>query len=279
MSSPARTFAPIRSAQSWIERLARLGYASKGLVYLIMGALTAAAGIGERHGKSLDRKSAIDFIASMPLGRMLLVLMSLGLLGYALWRVISGFADSDDRGTDLKGLLLRAGSILRGLFYAAFAIGLLRFGLHQSGSGRSSDTTSRHWASRAMDHPYGRLLIATVGLSLIGYGIAQLVRALRGKLDRHLQWSGVTPATHAMLVRVCCFGIAARALVFGMIGLSLARAAFRRDPAAAHGTSGAFRELEALPFGGWLLTAAGLGFVAYGVYALINARFRSIRAS
>ena len=268
----------VRSAKSWIERLARVGYASKGVVYLIMGMLAAAAGLGNGHGKIADRKNAVDFIASMPLGRPLLVLMSLGLFGYAAWRVISGFDASADVEKGARGLLLRAGSVIRGLLYAAFAFGILRFVMRRGNSGQGSDATSRHWTARVMDHPSGRLLIAMAALALIGYGIYQLSRAVQGKLDRHLQWSGVTAGTRRILERVSSFGIGARGVVFGLIGISLARAALRHDPAAAHGTSGALREIGGLPFGSWLLTVAGLGFVAYGLYALINARFRSIHA-
>lgn len=273
-NSTARSSVP--SANAWIERLARLGYASKGVVYLLMGSLSAAAGLGHRHGQIADRKSVIDLIASMPFGRLLLLLMALGVLGYAAWRVISGFGTSEHQGDDAKSQLLRAGSVIRGIFYALFAFGIVRLVMHHGGKLRSSDATSRHWAARAMEHPFGRWLIGGVGLALIGYGLYQFARAARRKLDRHLQWSGVAAATRELLIKVCCFGIAARAVVFGLIGISLIRAALRHDPRAAHGTSGAFREIGGLPFGGWLLTVAALGFVAYGIYAFINARYRSI---
>lgn len=279
MNSPATLLPSVRSTKSWIERLARLGYASKGLVYLLMGSLSAAAGLGNRHGDIADRQSAIDFIASMPFGRMLLLLMALGLTGYAAWRIIIGFDGSEQREQDARALLLRAGSVIRGVFYALFALGIVRLVLHQGGNRRGSDATSRHWASRAMDHPFGRLLIGGAGLALIGYGIYQFVRAAKGRLDRHLQWRGVASNIRNLLIKVCCFGIAARAVVFGLIGSSLVRAAMHHDPHAAHGTSGAFREIGGLPFGGWLLTLAALGFVAYGIYALINARYRTMQAA
>jgi Domain of Unknown Function (DUF1206). len=204
--------------------------------------------------------------------------MALGLLGYASGGLINGLADPEHRGNDLKGLALRSGSALRGLFYGAFAVGIIRFVAHRGNSGKGSDATSRHWAARVMDHPFGRVAVAIAGLSLIGYGIYQLVRAVSGKLDRHLQWAGVSPATKQMLIRICSFGMGARGVVFGLIGISLMRAALRQEASAAKGTSGALRQIGGLPYGGWLLTVAGLGFAAYGVYAFINARFRRIQA-
>ncbi|HKO59372.1 MAG TPA: DUF1206 domain-containing protein [Thermoanaerobaculia bacterium] len=256
-----------------IEKLARLGYAAKGLVYATIGFLTAMAGL-HRGGAAADRKDAVRFIAHQPLGRTLLFVAALGLIGYAVWRVLSGITDSDRHGADAKGLAVRTGSVIRGLFYAGFALVVLRYLLHKGGAGQSSDAASRHWTARALDVPFGRFLVIAAGLALIGYGLYQLSRAVRGKLSKQLS----SIRNREVLVAVSCFGIAARAIVFAVIGVSLLRAALRQSPSAARGTSGALRELAQLPMGSWILTAVGLGLVAYGVYAFINARYRRIRA-
>jgi hypothetical protein len=264
-----------RSAEPWIERLARVGYAGKGCVYVAMGFLTTLAGL-HRGGGAADRRDALRFIAGMPLGRALLVVIAAGVVGYAVWRVLSGVTDSDRVGSDPKGLILRAGSILRGLFYGSFAFVVVRLLMHQGSGGTSSDRTSRRWTARAFDHPFGRWIVAAAGLILIGYGIYQLTRAANGKISRYLDLSR---ASHErLLIGLSCFGIAARAIVFGAIGVSLIRAAWKHSAAAAHGTSGAMRDLSALPLGHWILTVIGLGLIAYGIYAFINARYRRIRA-
>jgi hypothetical protein len=257
-----------------IERLARLGYASKGLVYATIGLLTAMAGL-HRGGEAADKHDAIRFIAHQPLGRALLFVVAVGLIGYALWRVLSGITDSDRHGADAKGLAVRAGSVIRGLFYAGFALVIVRFLLRKGGAGESSDATSRQWTARALDVPFGRFLVIAAGLGLLGYGAYQFSRAVRGKLSKHL--SSIRRRT--ALVAVSCFGIAARAIVFAVIGISLLRAALRESASAARGTSGALRQLAELPMGSWILTAVGLGLIAYGAYAFINARYREIRTA
>ncbi|MGN6392367.1 MAG: DUF1206 domain-containing protein [Gemmatimonadales bacterium] len=69
-------------------------------------------------------------------------------------------------------------------------------------------------------------------------------------------------------------GIAARGIVFGMVGVLLVRAIAQRDP----GSAGGIREsLDALGHTGhWLLAFVALGLVAYAVYELLNARYRRI---
>jgi len=260
----------------WIERLARLGYVSKGVVYATIGYLTTSAGL-HRGGMAADRRDALAFIASQSLGRALLYVVALGLVGYAVWRVLSGITDSELQGRDLKGIVMRLSYVVRGLFYGSFAVVVIRMLRHTGGPGKSSDSTSRHWTARAFDHPYGRWIVLIAGLTLIGYGIYQCWRAVRGKLSKRLDFSGVTKRTREALVALCCFGIAARAIIFGVIGISLIRAARQHNSAAARGSSGALRQIGALPMGSSILALVGLGLIAYGLYAFINARYRRIR--
>lgn len=257
-----------------IEQFARLGYAAKGLVYATIGFLTALAGL-HRGGTTADRKDAIRFIARQPFGRALLFAVAAGLIGYAVWRVLSGITDSDRHGRDWKGMAVRAGSVVRGLFYAGFAFVVLRYLLHKGGAGQSSDAASRHWTARALDIPFGRFAVIAAGLALIGYGAYQFSRAVRGKLSKHLS----AMRNRRALVMLSCFGIAARALIFATIGVSLIRAAMHRAPSAARGTSGALSDLAGLPMGSSILTLCGLGLIAYGAYAFINARYRRIRTA
>src|SRR5207253_10873139 len=98
-----------RDAAPWVEALARLGYASKAAVYFIVGGLTAASAL-HHHRDAADRQDAFAFIERLPLGRLLLLLLALGLLGYALWRISSAIADSERRGTEPKAIALRIGS-------------------------------------------------------------------------------------------------------------------------------------------------------------------------
>ena len=255
-----------------VERLARLGYVCKGAVYVIIGLLAAASVVGR--GQVTDRQGAVRFILDYPFGHFVLLVMAIGLSGYAAWRVISGVGDSERHGNDAKGVFIRIGSVLRGLFYGWFAIELARQALRHGGGGKSSDRQTRHLTARLMDQPFGRWAVAIAGACVIGYGAYQLYCAVTGKLSKKLPARSIPPA----LLAISRFGLGARAIIFGIIGGSLISAAFHYSASRATGTPGAMRTIAAQPFGGLLLVLVGVGFAAYGVYAFVNARYRNIAA-
>lgn len=261
------------SWQRAVERLARLGYTSKGVVYVLIGLLAAATAAGR--GRITDRQGAFGLILDQPFGRVALLIIAAGLIGYAIWRVNSGFADSERHGNDLRGLAIRAGSVVRGVAYGWVAVELVRRMLHDTGPGKSSDVQARHWTSRAMDKPFGRWVVAIAGLCVIGYCGWQLYCAIQGRFSKHLRTHSMAP----WLIAICRLGLGARAVILGVIGGSFIEAAIHHSSSRARGTSGALRMVAQQPFGGALLVAAGLGLAAYGVYAFANARYRQIHAT
>src|SRR5689334_10736065 len=88
----------VRHASPWVEQLARLGFAAKGVVYVVVGALAAqaAAGVG---GDTTDTHGALEHVLEAPFGRIGLAVIALGLAGYALWAFVQAALDVDDDGT------------------------------------------------------------------------------------------------------------------------------------------------------------------------------------
>ncbi len=252
-----------------IERLARLGYASIGIVYMIVGALAATAGLG-RGGSTGGQKSAFLVILRQPFGRIALGVIALGLVGYTLWRLVSAVTDSEHRGTDAKGWALRAASAGRGLVYGAITIEVVRLMMNKS-SGAGGDQQAKHWTARLMEKPFGPWLVGAAGLGVVAYGAYQLYAAWDAKLSKRLSLGEIDGRVRRKVVAVSRFGIGARGAVFFVIGGSLVLAAVKHNPSAARGTSGA---LASLPEP--LLVVVGIGLAAYGVYALVNARYRRI---
>ena len=251
-----------------IERLARLGYASVGTVYLIMGMLAAAAGLGR--GGTTDHEGVIEYLLDKPFGKPLLVVMIFGLIGYSLWLLASGFTDSDSRGSKPKGIAIRIGATARGLVYAAFIIEIIRLLTHGQSS-EGSEQKADHWTARLMEQPFGRTMVAAVGLTIVGYGAYQLYRAWESKLSKRLHLGEMKASTERKVIAISRFGIGARGIVFLVVGGSLLIAALRHNPSSVHGTRAALGEMPAP-----MLIAVGIGFMAYGIYAFANARYRSI---
>jgi hypothetical protein len=62
--------------------------------------------------------------------------------------------------------------------------------------------------------------------------------------------------------------------VLGITSYFLARAAYSDSPRAARGSGGALRALEAHSQGHLLLGVVAVGLIAFGVYVLLEARWR-----
>lgn len=266
-----------REAEPWVERFARVGYAAIGLVYLIAGGLTATAALGRGSGTT-DRQEALAFILEKPFGRAVLAVMAVGLAGYSLWRITSGIVDSDRRGRKALGIAKRVGAVISGLVYGAVCIQIVRL-IMRGTRGSGDDAAAAQSTARVMDLPFGRVLVALGGVTLIAVGVYQLALAWKAKLSRRLQLSRLSGGARTAVVSISRFGIGARAIVFGIIGTSLITAAVRHEPGAARGMSGALAQLTRQPFGQLLLATVAVGLAAFGIYAFVNAKYRRIDAT
>lgn len=257
----------------WIERLARLGYASKALLYCTIGLLAAQAAFGRR-GRVTDTQGALRTVEGS-FGDAFLILIAIGFFGYAAWRVVEAVLDPERRGNDLKGLALRTGFAVRGLIHGALGVTALRLATGHGG-GRTSNQ-AKEWTTRGLELPGGELLVTAAGLAIAGYGLYQLYRAWATKLGRQLQLSEVSEPLRGWVIGMSRFGIAARGVVFCLIGFFLARSGLRHDPAQAGGLRESLHTLAGV--GRWPFAAVAVGLVAYGVYELVNARYRRIEVS
>jgi hypothetical protein len=202
--------------------------------------------------------------------------MAVGLLGYALWRVIEGVLDPERRGTDLKAIAVRASFVARGLAHAALGVSALRllFGDRRS-AGAGGEETGREAARTAFEFPGGELLVMAVAIGIAGYGAYQLYRAAAAKLSKQLDLAEMSREAGQWVIGVSRFGIAARGVIFIAVGWTVFAAAQRHDASEAGGIREALEVVRGL--GRWPFAAVALGLVAYGVYQLLNARYRRVR--
>lgn len=260
-----------------METLARFGYVAKGFVYGAIGilALLAAFNTG---GKTTGTTGALQAIAAQPFGQILLILIALGLVGYVIWRFIQAINDPRDKGTDAKGIVTRLGYIFSGIAYAGVALNaaLLAIGSSNSGSGGNS---KQDWTATVMQQPFGRWLVGIAGAITIGIGFWRLYQAYKIKFRKKLNLSELNSEQKDWLVNISRFGIAARGVVFVMIGFFILQAAHQYNPEKVRGLDGALLTLARQPFGKVLLTLMALGLVSYALYLLLQARYRLIKTS
>lgn len=260
------------AADPWVERLARFGIASKGIVYAIVGFLAAQAAFGAG-GKTTDTKGALQTIVTQPFGKFLLALVAIGLLGYVLWRFIQAFLDPERKGTNAKGLFQRLGYFISGAIYAGLALTATRLILGFGGGGGNSTQDS---TARLLAQPFGQWLVGTLGAMVIGMGFHQFYKAYSAKFRQDLKWQEMRDAERTWATRAGRFGHAARGVVFLVIGFFLIQAARQSDPNQARGLGGALAALAQQPYGPWILAVVAIGLVAYGIYLLVEARYRRV---
>jgi hypothetical protein len=261
-----------RDVAPWVERFARVGYVAKAILYATVGVLAAGAAFG--HGENTDTRGAMTKLLGAPFGRVLLVVIALGLFGYAAWRCTSAIIDAERRGNDLKGLALRAGFLIRGLVHAVLGYSAMRLAL--AGVASQGDR-SKQATGVAMRMPGGVWLVWVAALLVGGFGLYQLYRAATAKLSKQLHEDEMRSEVGSWAISVSRFGIAARGLVFLGIAWAVGRAAAEHNPANAGGIDDALDTLSQL--GPLPYAAIGAGLIAYGVYELLNARYRRIVAS
>jgi hypothetical protein len=267
----------VHQAAPWVERLARAGFAAKGVVYLVIGALALQAALG-RGGETTDSGGALRTVLQQPYGWVLLAVIAIGLAGYAAWRFVEAGVDPQGLGDQGKGLVTRVGYAVSGVIHAALALEAARlaFGF---GGGKSGDAGAQDWTALVLAQPMGRWIIAAAGLAIAVAGLVELVHAYRTDLPRRLDLSRLAPPAQVWVVRFGRMGMAARGIVFGLVGVFLVRAALTYDPSEARGIGGALITIHGQPYGPWLLGLVAIGLIAYGLFEGVQARYRRVDVS
>ncbi|MGZ3678124.1 MAG: DUF1206 domain-containing protein [Ktedonobacterales bacterium] len=261
------------AASPWTTRYARFGYAAKGIVYGIIGALAAKAALG-RGGATTDRNGAIQTIYQQPFGKFLLAIVTIGLFGYALWSWIQAALDTENKGHNFKGIVERLGYAVVGFSYAGLALAALQLVLHKGTGGKSSDASAQDWTARLLHAPFGVALVVLVGVVALGVALRQANYAYTARFKQRLNLLGVSAQARAGIIVLGRWGMAALGVVFAVVGFFLIIAALRHDPHQAKGLGGALQTLAGQPFGDLLLGVVAIGLIAYGAYSLVEARYR-----
>jgi hypothetical protein len=259
--------------QNPVETLARFGYGARGVVYGLVGGLALLAAIGSG-GQTGGSRSALQTLLSQPFGKFWLVVIALGLFGFCTWRILEALTDADRRGSDMKGMGIRAAHLISGFIYAGLAISALNLALGRGSTG-GEDQAAQDWTAWLMSQPFGQWLVGLIGLAIAGTGLAFIWKAWRGNVTERLS----LPADKRdWIVTLGRMGFAARGVVFLMIGGFLVLAALRASSSEVHGLGGSLQALQQQPYGWALLALTALGLFAFGLFGLVQARYRHIDA-
>lgn len=259
--------------------LARLGYAVKGVVYVVIGFLAILLATGHGGGTT-DQNGALQAIYHSPLGedfgRVLMVVITVGLFGFALWSLIQALLDTEGKGRNAKGIIARTGYAGVALSYGLLGIVAYQIATTGSASTRNSTSTAQNWTGLLLKQPAGVLLVILVGCVVLGIAAYLFRRGYKATFSRYLNLATLDALARKGVITLGRLGNAALGVVFTIVGFFLVIAAVKHNPGDAKGLDAALSELLQQPFGPWLLAIVALGLLAYGGYSFAEARYRRV---
>jgi hypothetical protein len=264
-----------RTAGRWVVPLARFGYAAKGVVYVVVGALGLTSAV-EPGARDASKRGALLTLLASSEGEAVLGAVAFGLAAYALWRIVQAVKDTERKGTGPKGLAVRGGYLAIALAYASLSLSALR--MLEGGGAGGSDENAVGYTARLMQQPFGPWLVAAVGIGFLVFGVREAYRGYKAEFRKKLMLGRMSEGLRTFATRSGQVGEIARGAVWVVVGGFLITAAREHDPYEARGLGGALRELGQHSSGPWLLGAVAVGLVAYGLSMLVMARYRRIVA-
>lgn len=264
--SEAADVAEDASNTKTLDVVARVGFAVMALLHIIIGAIAVAVAFGQP-GQA-EPTGAIEQLAANPWGPAVMWACLMACMGLALWQLSEATLRARHKGRKKRlsklvssGFLAIAyGSV--GLTFAGFAVGL------RSDSG----TRTRDLSSTMMATPAGLWLLIGIGLTIMGIGVYFVAKGLRrGFKEELFRFDGTRRGR--LIDSLGVVGHAAKGVALALTGLLFVIAAAKHNPEESTGLDGSLKALRDHPFGPYLLMAIGAGFIAYGVFALIRARY------
>jgi hypothetical protein len=240
-------------------------------VYIVIGILAievATANYGQKPGP----EGAITRIGDQPFGHVLLAVVTVGLFGYAAWCFIQAAFDSDHDGKDLKGIAIRIGEFFSGIAY----LGLAVLALHRMQGKPTEHNAPAHWTAKFLAHPWGPWVVAVAGVILAAVGVGLVVYGTQERFRKYLRLSSASSSERDWIMQFGKWGYSAQGVVFFIIGAFLVSAAVHSDARKAGGLDEALLWLAQQSYGPWLLGILAAGLGAYGLFMLVEARYRQL---
>jgi hypothetical protein len=254
----------------WVSRIVRLGYLAKGLIYTLVGVLAMRVAFGMRGARLTDPTSLLLQILRQPFGRVILIIIGVGLVGYAAYYLVEASADLRRKGGGVRGWLDRGLTFIKALAYGALGLQALAIAFLDD---RPRDDTEGQ-AQAAMRFPLlGPVLLVLIGIGIASYGLTQIKMAWDAGVDEDVDAARVRREA-SWVLPLGRAGAAARGVILVMMGSALAWSGASERPSDADGYRDVLSALLAV--NPWLLGAAGAGLLCFGLYQLCLARYAKL---
>jgi hypothetical protein len=202
----------------------------------------------------------------------MLFVIALAFVCYTLYHVLEAIFDFENKGA--WGRVLR---LVRAVIYGSFALAAYQFATRSKTSDNNKQSTD--FTAKLMDKPAGPWLVGIVGLILIGTGIYNARKAFGRRYEEGLQTFELSRTNEKAVGLLARVGYISRGAVFAVVGVLFIQAAWTHNAHKASGLDGALRRLLAVSYGRPLVGLLALGLIAFGIFSLVEAKYRRIQTS
>jgi hypothetical protein len=266
-------------SSSTARRTVLLGWAAKGVVYISLAFIVLQMAFRSAPEQATTT-GALEYIATTGPGRIALIVLGLGLIAFAVGRIleVTTLATSE---IDTKDRVL---AVVLAVVYTALAI--TAFGIvaaaDSSGGGSGGGGgggAEKKGSAFLLDLPAGRVIVALIGLAVIAVGVYSIYEGLKRRFLGTLRTGEMSSGVRASTGRIGTVAYVTKGAILMLIGFFFLRSALTYDPQEARGLDGALREIADESWGQAALVLVALGLLAYGAFALIEARYRRVGVS
>ena len=259
----------------YFKKIAELGFYTKGFLFIVIGILAILVAIGDRSGKLADPTGALNVVAQLTYGKVLLVIFVIGAIGHGAWNILRGVADVDNHGKKWQGIVKRVIAVGVGFFY--FFLAWTAWSIFTTVSVEiENGAVQKTLTAIILALPLGAVLVFLIGLSVIGAGINECYRGITGKFQEDFRLRELQGGKRKIVTILGALSFTARAVIFGLMGFFFLRAAIDSNPNEAMGIDGALSILASSYYGKMLLFIAATGVICHGILSLYEARYRRI---
>lgn len=265
-------------------QVARVGWAAKGVVYLLTGLLAFTVAVnpfgeeGTASDSQADPSGAVATIAEQPFGEVLLWVLAVGLFLYAAWRLLTVILPAD---LDAHAVLRRIGYTVSAATYVVLGLAAVSLASRpgSGGSGSSQDSRVTEVTKSVMEWTGGRWLVGIAGVVVVGIGGYFAWKGISGSFEKQLERRGVGPFSWRTIRNAGRVGWVGRAVMMALIGVFVTRAAIQFDPNEAQGLDDSLRRVADDTFGMVLVLIVAAGLTLYGAFCIVSTPVRKLVAS
>jgi hypothetical protein len=270
-------------AKPWFQRLARLGLATRAVIYALLAYIAAEIALSHASPAQASGSGALAEVRKQSAGRILLGLLAVGLIGYALWRVAQALSrgnqdNGDGQESTAGGAFKRAGFLASGVVYFFLCAQAASLASSSTGASSSGGPSShpQPLVATVLGWPGGPVWAGLVGAGVAIAGAALVAWGCLHDYSEVLETDRMGRSAFRAAQVSGVFGEAARGLLIVLVAVYLLSAAIADNPSRAKSLNGALLSFDRLSAGPPLLLMAAAGLASFAVYSVFEALYRRV---